>query len=266
LFLETELRKAVSDERITPAFQAIVDAQTGEVVGLEALARWRHSTKGMVPPSTFIPVAEDCGMIGELGRLMTRASARAFVQHVLATSGPNPPRLSINVSALEIRCRSFVNDLLGILEAAGLSARQAQLELTERLFIQPSEQMLDKLTRLREAGITIAIDDFGRGTTSLRLLYQLPVDVLKIDREFIVKSEEHPRVDALVNAIIDMGHALSLRIVAEGIETPAQAERLRQHGCDLLQGYLFCEPLQPTEFAAWLEGRQRAGLQSVSGA
>jgi diguanylate cyclase (GGDEF)-like protein len=266
LFLETELRKAISDERITPAFQAIVDAQTGEVVGLEALARWRHSTKGMVPPSTFIPVAEDCGMIGELGRLMTRASARAFVQQVLATSGPKPPRLSINVSALEIRCSSFVDDLLGILEAAGLSAGQVQLELTERLFIQPSEQMLDKLTRLRDAGITIAIDDFGIGTTSLRLLYQLPVDVLKIDREFIVKSEEHPRVDALVNAIIDMGHALSLRIVAEGIETPAQAERLRQHGCDLLQGYLYCEPLQPTEFTAWLEGRQRAGLQSVSGA
>ena len=263
LYLENELRTALNQGAIHPAFQAIVDAHTGAVVAVEALARWRHPDKGMIPPAQFVPLAEDTGLIAQLGRSINRDAATALK----ALPASDNVRLSLNVSALEIRKGDFVQSLLRQLESGGLAPERVQLEITERLLLEPSTELLQKLQALRESGIRIAIDDFGVGSTSLRLLHKLPVDVLKIDRTFIAGSDEDPRVETLVRAIIDMGHALDLQIVAEGVETEQQAKRLRQCGCDLLQGYLFCEPATPAEFGRWLSIQGRTPtVAAASGA
>jgi diguanylate cyclase (GGDEF)-like protein len=258
LFMEHELRVALDRGLISPVFQALVDARNGAVVGAEALARWRHPDRGMVPPSTFVPLAEDTGLIRRLGQAITQAAAATAV----ASAEMGALHLSLNVSAIEIRSSNFVESLQETLAQAGLAADRVQLEITERLFIDPSPEVLEKLDRLRRLGMKIAIDDFGIGSTSLRLLHTLPVDVLKIDRSFISGSDRDRRADALVRAIIEMGHALDMQIVAEGVETTAQVERLAAYGCDFLQGYLFCEPMPAAEFAAWLaaqRARREAG-------
>lgn len=249
LYLEHELRNAIGQGAIQPVFQALVDAGSGEVVGAEALARWRHPDKGMIPPSTFVPLAEDAGLIGALGRSLSAAAATAAVDMPVARI----KRLSVNVSALEIREPDFVEGLSELMQAAGLPLQRLQLEITERLFVDPNPAILATLEALRAWGVKIAIDDFGVGSTSLRMLHTLPVDVLKIDRDFIQGSDDDRRVDALVRAIIDMGHALDMEIVAEGVETESQAARLKRYGCDYLQGYHFCEPMKAADFAAWLE-------------
>ncbi|NGX16270.1 EAL domain-containing protein [Wenzhouxiangella sp. XN24] len=248
LYLEEELRVAISQHRVQPVFQALVSASDGRVVGMEALARWRHPEMGMIPPSTFVTLAEDAGLIRALGLSMNRAASLA------AANDPDTAglRLSLNVSALEIRADDFVSNLLQQLEEVGLPPAQVQLELTERLFLDPSQKLLAKLEELRGKGIKIAIDDFGIGATSLHLLHKLPIDVLKIDRVFIHGLEEDDRIGTLVRAIIEMGHSLGLEIVAEGVETATQAQRLRGYGCDYLQGYLFCKPMAPPRFRAWL--------------
>lgn len=248
LYLEQELRLAISDGQIRPVFQALVAAGDGRVVGMEALARWRHAEMGVIPPSTFVPLAEDTGLIRALGYSMNRAAGRA------AAASPETAglRLSVNVSALEIRADDFVSGLLQQLEEVGLAPAQLQIELTERLFLDPRPALLAKLEELRSLGIKVAIDDFGVGATSLHLLHKLPIDVLKIDRVFIHGAEEDERIGTLVRAIIEMGHSLGLEIVAEGVETAAQAQRLRGYGCDYMQGYLFCKPMAPAKFRAWM--------------
>jgi diguanylate cyclase (GGDEF)-like protein len=248
LQLESELRAALRSDQIVPAYQALVDARTGMVIGAEALARWHHPAHGPIPPDTFVALAEDTGLIGSLGRVMTLQTGR----HFRALGDLAPERLSLNASVLEIRSENYVDGLLATLQGVGLAPARVQLEITERLFLEPSEHLLDTLSRLRAAGVRIAIDDFGVGSTSLRLLHQLPVDVLKIDRSFVSGSGWDPRRDSLVRAIIDMGHALDLEIVAEGVETEAQARRLRELGCDALQGFLFCRPMAVADFGDWL--------------
>ena len=161
-------------------------------------------------------------------------------------------RVSLNVSALEIREPDYLDNITRLLQEVGLPPSAVQLEITERLFIEPNPKLLDRLDALRRLGISIAIDDFGMGSTSLSLLHKLPVDVLKIDRSFIENFCSDRRGDALVRAIIDMGHALDMRIVAEGVETAEQAARLREYGCDYMQGYLFSEPMPRQALADWL--------------
>jgi len=249
LYLENELRTAVKNDSIDIAFQGMLDARTGAVRGAEILARWHHPQDGFIPPGTFVPLAEDTGLIAALGRLITGKAVNAL-KHVDDLS------FSINVSAIELRDKEYENRLMKQLEDAEIDPKRVQLELTERLFLEPSDHLLKQLSNMRSRGIRIAIDDFGVGSTSLRVLHALPVDALKIDRSFVVESDHDPRVDALVHAIIEMGHALSLQVVAEGVETPQQAERLRTHGCDILQGYLYCHPTDEDTFLNWLNDPQ----------
>jgi diguanylate cyclase (GGDEF)-like protein len=248
LYLESELRTGLKTHQIRPAFQALVDVQTGVIAGVEALARWTHPAQGEISPDVFVPLAEDTGLIQHLGKTMTRQSGLAFSE----LPGAGKLRLSLNVSILELRSAGFVDSLLQTISSCGLSPVQLQLEITERLFLEPSTQLLQQLERLRTEGIRIAIDDFGIGSTSLRLLHQLPVDVLKIDRAFISALDHDARMETLVQAIIDMGHAMDLLIVAEGVETERQAQLLRDWGCDYLQGFLFCRPMPVSDFADWL--------------
>ncbi|NGP54512.1 EAL domain-containing protein [Thioalkalivibrio sp. XN8] len=248
LSMEHDLRLALQQGEIKPVYQAVFEAASGRLVGAEALARWHHLERGPVAPATFVPLAEDCGLIGRLDQAVLRQAGAA----VAAMPGMSGKRLSVNTSAIEIRSPEFVEELLATAAEAGVALDRLQLEITERLFLEPRKEILDRLQGLRDLGIRIAIDDFGIGSTSLRVLHRLPVDVLKIDRSFISGFCEDPRIDALVRAVIDMGHALELEIVAEGVETDEQAERLRSYGCDLLQGYLLGRPLPAAEFEAWL--------------
>lgn len=244
LYMESALRNALANGGIHPVYQPLVDARSGEVTGVEVLARWNHPEKGPIPPTTFVPLAEDTGQIGRLGQVMARIASRACCD--LPCIG-----LSLNVSALEIRAREFNDSLFGLLCETGFDPSRLQLEVTERVFLEPSEELLSRLQELRNAGIRIAIDDFGVGSTSLYTLHRLPVDVLKIDRSFVVGSDLDPRMDALVRAIVGMGHALSLQVVAEGVESASQAGRLAAYGCDALQGYLFAKPMAAVELEQW---------------
>lgn len=247
LFLEHDLRTAISQSVIEPWFQSIVDARTGEIIGAEALARWRHPERGMIPPSQFVALAEDIGLIKQLSKLIATRSLSTLTDNRMQDF-----KLSLNISVRELNSRSFINAFLGLIEECGYPADLIQLEITERMFIEPTRELLNKLDRIRETGARIAIDDFGVGSTSLRLLHMLPVDVLKIDRSFI-SGERDARSDALVRAIIDMGHALDLKIVAEGVETDEQRCRLISMGCDHLQGYLFGKPAPADGFIAALQ-------------
>lgn len=248
LFMENALRAAIAGEGLYPTFQPLIDARSGTAVGVEALARWHHPSLGMVPPTTFVPLAEDSGLIGPLGALMSRTASALLA----AMPGAEHLRLSLNASALEIRHSDFVVTLLDMLEAVGLSPQRVQLEITERLFLDPDNGILATLETLRSSGVRIAIDDFGIGSTSLRLLNQLPVDTLKIDRSFVATADQDRRALALVKAIIDMGHALDLDIVAEGVERETQAALLKTLGCDQLQGYLYCRPVEAPDLVRWL--------------
>ncbi len=252
LSLESDLRAALAAGQISAHFQPIVEAGSREVVGVEALARWTHPSQGPVSPATFVRLAEDTGLIEELGRRMTRSA--------LAAAGDfesfSELWVAVNLSAREMRSNRFVRELLCILEESALRPERFRLELTEGLFLEPTEEILDKLSRLRDKGIGIAIDDFGTGCTSLGHLHVLPVDCIKIDRSFVSRQLEDSRIDALVKAMVDMAHALELEVVAEGVETAEQADRLSELGCDLLQGFHFARPAEPREAAAWLSARR----------
>jgi EAL domain-containing protein (putative c-di-GMP-specific phosphodiesterase class I) len=258
LSMESALRVALARRSLYPVFQPVIGVTGGTLDGLEVLARWDHAEKGAIPASTFVALAEDAGLIRSLGESIVASACEA-------AQGKDWPRLWLNVSALEIRSRDYTERLLDMLNRADWAPDRVQLELTERVFLEPNDEMLNRLQQLREQGLRIAIDDFGVGSTSLRALHALPVDVLKIDRSFVAAMGRDARQDALVQAVIAMGHALSLEVVAEGVEHPDQAVRLRQYGCDMLQGFLFSPPLAMADFEQWLDGdaarqRQRQAL------
>ena len=250
LDLERSLREALARLEIRPRFQPIVDATSRRPVGIEALATWQHAQRGAVPASTFVPLAEDTGLIDELGKQIAAEALR-----ISSSTRPlDPLWLSINSSAREIRREGYVDGLLAMLRDASFPATRLQVELTERLFLEPTDDTLAELQRLRDAGVRIAIDDFGTGSTSLSHLHVLPIDVIKIDRRFVEQQSEHPRVDALICAMVDMAHALDLEVVAEGVQTEEQAHRLTELGCDAFQGFLFARPLENAALVDWLDG------------
>jgi len=228
-----------------------VDLGTGAISGVEALARWRHPERGIVPPSEFIAVAERAGLIVELGRFVLGEACRASVRlAVPAGNGPLP--ISVNVSARQIVDADFVADVRTALNTAGLAAEHLTLELTESVLIQEGERTDQVIAALRDLGVRLAIDDFGTGYSSLSYARRFPIDELKIDRSFIA-GLGHGREDAaIVTAAIAFARALHLVVTAEGVETTDQAIRLRALGCDRAQGYLFARPMDEAALAVVL--------------
>lgn len=237
--LETGLREAVHIEAIDVVYQPQVD-HFGNIVGVEALCRWSHMTRGPVSPAYFIPLAEECGLMYDLGALVMR---RAMTD---AHRWPGL-KVAVNVSATQIRCAGFVQDLKDLLHETGTQAGQIEIEITEGVLLNDDNATQIILRDLRHLGFTIALDDFGTGYSSLGYLSRYPVDKIKIDRSFVSNLGVDPEAEAVIRAIVKLSKALNLNIVAEGVETRAQKNILRQAGCTIIQGFLFSKPVSVEE-------------------
>jgi diguanylate cyclase (GGDEF)-like protein/PAS domain S-box-containing protein len=253
LLLENDLRHAVERSEFTVHFQPLLNVKTGAILGFEALVRWRHPERGMVPPSEFIPAAEETGLIGLIGEwVMRQACAQARAWH---DAGYPELQVAVNCSAHQFQRDGLVETVERILRETGLSASRLDLEITESVIIEDSEEVVARFQRLDDMGVRIAIDDFGIGYSSLSYLKRFAVHQLKIDQSFVRDIHSDPDDASIVSAIIAIAHSLGLEVVAEGVETAEQLAFLRSLGCDAAQGYYFSKPLPPDEFekllASW---------------
>jgi EAL domain-containing protein (putative c-di-GMP-specific phosphodiesterase class I) len=224
-------------------YQPIVDLQTGELVGAEALIRWDHPTQGRIAPTVFIPLAEETGLIDEIGTWVLRTACTEVARWAALSPG-RVPRVSINLSANQLADPQFAWTVQAAMAHASAIPSWVTLELTESVLMQNSSASLERLHAIRALGIQIAIDDFGTGYSSLSYLERFPVTHIKIDRSFVTPLDDPSRGAGLVHAIIEIGRALGLATVAEGIETATELRRLRELGCGFGQGYLFARPLE----------------------
>jgi predicted signal transduction protein with EAL and GGDEF domain len=249
--MERGLRTAIVRSKLAVYFQPIMDMKTKRPVAVEALVRWPDETGGGITmPSDFIPLAEHTGLIVPLGELVLREGIRAL--KTLPPGPFGPLSLAINVAVRELSNLSFAEDVLALLKAESFPAQRLHFEITESAALGEGVLIRDQLRRLKKAGASIAIDDFGVGYSSLSRLRQMPVDTLKIDASFIRDMIEDPDDAAIANAVVSLGRALNMRVVAEGVERVDQQEALESWGCDLMQGYLYSKPLPIDELNTWL--------------
>ena len=249
--LESSLRHALEREQFLLHYQPKVNLDTGEITGVEALIRWQHPDRGLLSPGRFIPIAEDCGLIVQIGRWVLREACRQTREWQDAGSLRLP--IAVNVSALEFRDPGFVDSVRTVLQETGLEARYLELELTEGVLLEDGQSTAAVLQELKKMGVHLAVDDFGTGYSSLSYLQQFPIDVLKIDQSFVQHITGNPDDSPIVSAIIDMGKNLKQRVIAEGVETQGQLAFLQAQRCAEGQGYLFSRPLAAAQFAYLLE-------------
>ncbi len=244
LRLESDLRRAVAEERFVMHYQPIVSLDSGRILGFEALVRWDHPERGLVPPERFIAVAEETGLIVPLGWWVMREACRQAKGWQQRYPGEPPVYISINVSGKIVLQPDMESRVLGILEEMELSAESLRLEITESVIMEHEAEVLHKLQRLRDLGVKFSIDDFGTGYSSLSYLQQFSYDTLKIDRSFIAgMGDREGGGAAIVQTIVALASMLRMNVVAEGVETPGQLERLRQIGCPQAQGFWFSRPV-----------------------
>jgi len=258
--IEQSLRRALEREEFTLHYQPKVNLKTGQVTGAEALLRWTHPVRGMIPPAQFIPVAEDCGLILPIGNWVLREACRQARMWVDA--GLLFGTMAVNISAIQFRSESFLEGIFATIEATGLDPAFLELELTESVLMKHAESTESILRTLRARGVHLAVDDFGTGYSSLSYLRRFPIDALKIDQSFVRQITTAPGETTIVTAVISMGRSLKLRVVAEGVETQAELDFLQAHQCDEAQGYFFSRPVLPQTFARLLETRMAAAAPS----
>jgi diguanylate cyclase (GGDEF)-like protein len=244
LQLESDLRKALERNELVLHYQPQVDTRSGTVVGVEALLRWKHPERGMIPPWKFIPLAEEMGLIGELGVWVLEEACRQMKE--FESLRLKLPRVAVNVSALQFN-PSFIQRVKEVLGETGLSPTALKLELTEGVVMEDTNTTVRALGELKAMGVSLSIDDFGTGYSSLSYLSRFPLDELKIDRSFVVELANSDHNASLVIAIIAMARSLNLRLVAEGVETQEQYNFLTRNGAHVIQGYLFSKPLAAEE-------------------
>ena len=255
--MESNLRAAVKEGAFTLVYQPQIDLITGAIVALEALVRWKSVGSGTIMPSEFIPLAEETGLINELGAWVLREACRQ--SRAWLDAGLPPHRIAVNVSARQLNDKGFLHLLLGILRETGVAPELLELELTESQVMRQGEGSVMLLNDIADAGVQLAIDDFGTGYSSLSYLKRLPISRLKIDQSFIRDITIDPNDAAIVVAIISMAKSLDLDVIAEGIETAGQLMLLRTKGCSVGQGYYFSVPLTAAELAPLLTGRSVFG-------
>lgn len=249
--LEKDLSQALALNQFHLVYQPQIDLQTKRVIGAEALLRWEHPVRGLVPPDYFIPVSENNGFIVEIGQWVLEQSclqARLWAEKGL------PLRIAVNLSAVQLRQDRIVENILDTLQRHNIPAGRLELEITETSFMTNLSDAVAKLHTLNRAGISLAVDDFGTGYSSLTYLKKMPVQHLKIDKQFIrdlLINEEDTRI---TNTIIDLGRSLNLTVIAEGVETAEQEYYLSQRGCKLAQGYFFSKPVRPADFETFVQG------------
>ena len=244
LDLESALHRAVANHELRVVYQAQVDAQTGTAVAVEALVRWEHPTLGLLSPATFLPIAEESGLIVEMDGWVRR---RALAQIRTWTDAGHPLRLALNLSTRELRDPDVAEGIAADIRHAGLDPEQVELEITDRIVLDDDE-LAAVIKRLRDIGVRLAIDDFGTGTSVLRRLTDYEFHTLKIDRSFMRQIDPLSDEAPLIRALLALAHSFGLEVVAEGVETPAQAGALRRLGCDLIQGYLYGRPMDADAF------------------
>ncbi len=250
LVLENDLHDALMHGELIPFYQLQRDAHSGAVSGFEVLLRWNHPERGIVMPGEFIALAEESGLIVPIGAWVLEEACRQA--KVWIDAGQADLTVAVNLSARQFQEPDLVKQVAEILNKTGLSARHLELEITENLLLQHSDQNSAVLQELHELGVCLALDDFGTGYSSLSYLKKFPFDRLKIDQSFVRGLPDNREDAALVEAIITLGHTLGLDIIAEGVESEAQLTFLRERGCDLIQGYLFSEPLPAEKVAQFL--------------
>ena len=257
--VETELRQALDRGELFVVYQPIVALGGSSAVGVEALVRWQHPLRGMVPPLAFIEIAEQTGLIGALGVFVLETACRQFMQWRQALGALAPQGLSVNLSRAQLADPQLVAQVQRALQASAMPAAALQLEVTESLAAQ-DDTVRDRLQALKALGLTLALDDFGTGYSSLSSLHQLPVDLVKIDRSFVSQLETSAHHRALVKATVEVAQSLGMGTVAEGIETPGQAQVLQALQCQKGQGYWFGRPMPAAALADWLLARQPAAV------
>jgi diguanylate cyclase (GGDEF)-like protein/PAS domain S-box-containing protein len=257
--LERDLRLAVEREQLVVYFQPQFACDTLLVTGLEALVRWPHAERGMVPPGMFIPLAEECGLIVPIGRMVLERSC------ALAAGLRPRPRVAVNLSPVQFLDTTLLPWLAGVLQRTGLPADKLELEVTEGVLIKDEEQALATLRGLKDLGVQIALDDFGTGYSSLSYLRRFPFDVIKIDKSFVHAQQQDYGTRAIVEAVLAMSGRLSLRVIAEGVETEEQLALLREQGTDEVQGFLLARPMPGAEVQAFLSSLAN-GAERVGGA
>ncbi len=248
LSLTSQLRKALDRDELVLYYQPKVDMRTGEVCGAEALVRWQHPERGLVFPGDFIPLAEENGLIVPLGEYVLRAACSQTVAWDAA--GCRVPRVAVNVSSHQFRHGDLVEVLARVTRDTGASLENLTIELTEGVIMENAEANIETLHKFKALGARISIDDFGTGYSSLSYLTRFPLDELKIDRSFVMQIRQAGDRSAIITAIIAMSHSLSLKVVAEGIETDEQLAFLTSQNCDEYQGYLKCKAIPADEFTA----------------
>ena len=253
--VEGSLVRALEREEFRLHYQPRVKMATGAVVGVEALIRWNHPERGLVPPAEFVPLAEDCGLIVPIGRWVRREACRQAARW--RNAGLDHGIMAINVSAVELRSTAFLDTVTGVLAETRIEPRFVEMELTESVLIKDTESTKGALRALTELGVRLTLDDFGTGFSSLSYLKQFPISTLKIDRSFVRELSMNADDRVLVTAIIAMGRSLGLAVIAEGVETEEQLAVLQELGCEEGQGFHFCRPLPADDFTTYLAATTR---------
>lgn len=261
--LESELRRAVERQEIQVYYQPIIDLKAQRIAGFEALSRWIHPRHGFIPPSEFIPLAEDTGLIVPLGAEVLRAACSTLLTwhalfHEQGLGAEALPRMSVNISGKQFLHPSLVADVEGILEETGLDPSYLVLEITENVLMVNTDGAGSMLGKLKRLGVSISMDDFGTGYSSLSYLRQFPIDHIKIDRGFVNSCHEDAESLAIIKTVLSLGHALGMSVVAEGVETVEQMGLLRQKLCQYGQGYLFSRPLPMEQMQEYLLAQMHA--------
>jgi diguanylate cyclase (GGDEF)-like protein/PAS domain S-box-containing protein len=259
-FLECNLRRALDRHEFVLHYQPKINLETGAITGVEALIRWRHPERGLIPPALFVPIAEECGLIVSIGRWVLHEACRQAQAWIDA--GLPPLSVAVNISAVEFQSKDFLEGVRAILEETRLNPCYIELELTESVLMQNAEFTAPALIALKAIGVRLAIDDFGTGYSSLSYLRRFPIDTLKIDQSFVREITARSFDDTIVSAIISMGKTLKQRVVAEGIETREQLAFLQREHCGEGQGYHFSRPVSAEEFVTLLKTNQQLIPQS----
>jgi EAL domain-containing protein (putative c-di-GMP-specific phosphodiesterase class I) len=253
--MDKELHEAIASDQFFLMYQPQVDIDTGRILGLEALVRWHHPTRGTLGPGRFIPSAEKNGLVVPLGRWVMRKACRQF--KLWLDAGIAPPLIAVNLSGVQFKnAAELENDIASILAESGVPARVLELELTESVLMEASREHNDLLLRLRNGGHRLAIDDFGSGYSSLDYLRRFPVDRIKIAQSFVADIGVVSGDDAIVRAALGLARELDIEVILEGVETAAQLELLKSWGARIVQGFYFSKPLPAPEVTTLLRVRK----------
>jgi predicted signal transduction protein with EAL and GGDEF domain len=248
--LEQDLHRAMGRDEFRMYYQPQVDVRSGQIVGAELLVRWQHPERGLIPPTQFISIAENAGLIEPLGEHLLQMACREFGAWI--RQGMAPERLAVNVSSRQFRQSNFADIVRRALEATNIAPHRLELEITESLLMQDADEVVANFARLQAMGVRLVIDDFGTGYSSLAYLKRFPIHAVKIDRGFLRDVPASDDAGTLVDTIIAMARALRRDVIAEGVETEAQLAFLQERRCFLIQGYYVSEPLPTEEFVRFL--------------